>query len=284
MVRPLIIAFVLAFICAAAAHAQTEPSPGPSPASESAVPTDDQWHYAVTPYIWVPNIHATVNLTTPGIITNSPVNVSVVVVPGQYLPGLNFAIMGAFEARRKGTSILVDYINLNVGSSASSIALITGPGGRVEIPISSSVNTHLFTGVSTLAVGLTAYATHTSNVDVILGERTISSRVVADYSITGPLMQISRTGSLSRTVFLMDPIIGIKGRIGLARRWYVPFEGDVGAGADNTTVQYLGGLAFAGRTNDVIAGYRVLGYNQTGTQLLQHLWLSGPYVGLRIHW
>jgi hypothetical protein len=192
--------------------------------------------------------------------------------------------MGAFEARRKGTTILADYINVNLSTSASSIATISGPGGRLEVPISSSVNSHFFAGISTLAVGITAVATRTSNLDVIAGERTISTRVVADYSLTGPIMQISRTGSLSRTVFLMDPILGIKGRIGLASRWYVPFEGDVGAGADNTTVQYLGGLAYAGRTNDVIAGYRVLGYNQTGTQLLQHLWLSGPYVGLRIHW
>lgn len=286
-------AFSLALLCLFAAggtlaSAQSEPAPSPSPVAQSMTASDNDWHYSVTPYLWLPNINGNVNYQRKPILPNPPVpgniNVGVRVGPSDYLSNLNFAILVAFEARRKDFSVFGDYMNLNLSSNAASVRTISGPAGKIEIPISSSVSTHIFSGIFTLGAAYTVAKSDTSNLDVGLGFRNANLRTTTDYSLAGPITQIPITGSLSASVTLTDALLIARGRLGLGGRWYAPYYGDIGTGNSNTTWQYVLGVAYGGRTNDVIFAWRGLGYNQNNGQLLQNMRFSGPLLGYRIHW
>ena len=278
MLKSCLIALALFASEALPALAQTAPAPASTP--------DTNWHYAVTPYIWLPNVNGTLGFQRPNVGPNPPgnLNIGVQVGPSSYLSNLNFAFAFGFEARKENLSVFGDYINLNLSSAVSNVRTISGPGGLVEIPISSSVNSHLFTGVFTLGLGWTVASTDTSNLDVGVGVRNVNVRASADYSITGPVTQVPLAGSLGSSETLTDATFDVRGRVGLGGRWYVPYYGDIGTGNSNTTWQYLVAVGYGGRTNDVIFGYRNLGYNQNNGQLLQNIRMGGPILGLRIHW
>ena len=61
---------------------------------------DGQWRYSLTPYAWFPNISQTLQLNTP---LGGGKTVEVEVEPDSYLSDLEFALMGAFEARKGDT-------------------------------------------------------------------------------------------------------------------------------------------------------------------------------------
>jgi hypothetical protein len=193
--------------------------------------------------------------------------------------------MFSFEARRHNNSVFGDFINLNLSSSGGQVTNITGPRGRVEFPISSSVNVHLSANIITIGLGMTAVENKDSQLDFGVGFRTASVHSNADYTLTGPITEIPFSGSLGGTAGLNDALAIIRGRVNLGSRFYAPFYGDIGAGSDNSTFQYLLGVAYAGRTNDVVLAYRDLGYNQYGgEQLLPRARFAGFLLGLRIHW
>jgi hypothetical protein len=278
--------FFFASVSTIAAAQTAEPAATPAP---SIVPTDGAWHYAVTPYLWLPNINGSFSFRRNTILPNPPsvpptVTIGMQVGPSSYLANLNFAILASFEARRKYLSIFGDYMNLNLSSTVANVRTITGPLGKVEIPISSNVSTHLFSGLFTLGVGVTAAANSDSNLDFGIGVRNATLRSNADYSLAGPITQIPISGNLSASETLTDAIAVMRGRIGTGSRWYFPFYGDVGTGNSNTTWQYLFGAAYGGRTTDVILAYRNLGYNGTDDRALQQIRMGGPLLGVRIHW
>src|SRR6185295_11624984 len=67
---------------------------------------DGKWHFAVAPYIWVPNIDATLKFDTPFGNTESTADSSI-------LEHLNFAAMVAAEARMSDWAVLTDVIYLD---------------------------------------------------------------------------------------------------------------------------------------------------------------------------
>jgi len=62
---------------------------------------DDEWHFAVTPYLWFPGMHGTATGPRGG-------SLSFRASPGDLLSNFRFGLMGAFEAGRKRLVITGD--------------------------------------------------------------------------------------------------------------------------------------------------------------------------------
>ncbi|HTX59888.1 MAG TPA: hypothetical protein VMH02_09430 [Verrucomicrobiae bacterium] len=281
-----------ALFAALAAPAVAQPAPGASPAPAATpktlwrLPADGKWHVTVVPYLWAPNINGSADFTVPSARKSDKgrsVDVHVNIGPNNYLASLNFAAEVAGEVRHDDFSVYWDFINANASSQAGTIANISGPLGKVEVPVQVSIDTHLSTTIWQLAPSYTLAHGSDGTLDVLAGYRSANARPSADWSLAGPIDLIHPSGSVAASDTYGDFIAGVRGNVFLSDRWYVPYYGDAGWGNNNSTWQAYGGIGYAGRTTDVVLVYRNLQYNSTaGT--LQILRLGGPALGVVFHW
>ena len=68
---------------------------------------------------------------------------SVQVGPSNYLPKINSALMLAFDARKGDVDLFGDIIYLNGSTTGAFSGSISGPLGKVQVPISLNTNARL---------------------------------------------------------------------------------------------------------------------------------------------
>ncbi len=278
---------VLAFLIVAAGHAQAaaqtaapSPVPSTSPApAPSATPL--AWHTYVTPYIWVPNINGDLNFTRPAFAPAAPgnVNIAVHVGPSSYLSNVNFAAMVSAYARRGDLSLGADYLYLNMSSKSATVTSVTDPNGNVVTPINVGTNSHVRGTIATLDAGLRITQSEISPMEFLGGVRYLGTSMSADWQFTGALPNLPASGSVSKNVYTWDPIVGLRGAVGLGKKWYLPYYLDYGAGSDNVTDQEFVGIGFSQGWGDIVLINRWLHYTFVNNTAIQ---LVGPAIGARI--
>src|SRR5262245_25511306 len=90
---------------------------------------DGQWHFSLTPYLWLPSTDAALRFELPSGSTNVGASKS------DILESLNFALMATGDVRKGDWSLFTDFIYLNLSNQNAKVRTITGPGGIVEVPI-----------------------------------------------------------------------------------------------------------------------------------------------------
>lgn len=284
VIRAAIITFISATVACAPAIAQTsEESPAPD---ESPAPSSSTWHYSVTPYLWVPNVNGTLTLQHPALsrlgVPASTVDLGVHVGPNKYLAHLNFAAMFAADANDGVFDVFTDVISLRVSSTTSGITSVTGPGGRVEIPINTSGSTRLSSLIWTLGLGYTVMRRGKTDVELFAGSRLANIRPSVDWDFSGPLDILSKSGSASKNVTLWSPIFGFRGRIGLGGNFFVPYYGDFGWGDKFSTYQGFIGAGYSFRHGQsLVLVNRWMGYNMDNGPL-NYVQFVGPTLGYQI--
>src|SRR5215470_14761914 len=114
-------------------------------------PWDGQWHYDLAIYGWLPSIRSTVTLTLPREDITLPAgSVSATVHPSNYLSSLRFAAMFSAEARKGDYAILTDLNYVDLGGANTKITDVSGPFGRVTLPLNQDVDFSLRATVWTL--------------------------------------------------------------------------------------------------------------------------------------
>ncbi|MEO9169804.1 MAG: hypothetical protein ABI282_03535, partial [Candidatus Baltobacteraceae bacterium] len=289
-------AFVLALaVCIAPSivAAQTDtPAPGATPLPEiAATPSapnaqdgyDGKWHTSITPYIWAPHINGTLVFRHPALVgivgSLNDAQIAVGTSPGNYLSLINSGGLIAGEVRKDAFAVAGDLIFLNLSDSGSRSVTITGPDGKIEIPLSSSIGAHLNNTIWEIIPGFTVAHGNAGNVDVFLGVRSISMHGTLGWTFTGPVTIVPLTGDASGSINLTDVIGGVRGKLRLSDRFFVPYYGDVGSGGSNSTSQYYLGIGYAERWGNLVMLYRSLGYNQNGGNLVRNLNLAGLAIG-----
>jgi hypothetical protein len=106
------------------------------------------------------------------------------------------------------------------------------------------------------------------------GERAMMEIVMATHGQT-----FAAAGSISETADLWDAIVGVRGRVKLAERWFLPYYLDVGAGSSKLTWQALAGIGYAFGWGDVTLAWRQLSYDQKDDKLLQDFRFKGSLLG-----
>lgn len=238
---------------------------------------DDQWHFTLTPYLWLPNIDGTLRFTPPPGAGGSP---SVEVGPNSYLEKLDFAMMLAGEARKGDWAIISDVIYLSFSNESGTTKSVSGPGGVVQFPVDAGTSVGLKGLAWELASSYTVARSPMSTFEVLGGFRYFGVESSVQWQLAGPVGLLPQAGSHTETVDLWDAIVGVRGSVKLGGgNWFIPYYLDAGGGSSTLTWQGMSGIGYSFRWGDVLLAHRHLFYDQEGDKLIQDFSFSGPALG-----
>ncbi len=270
--------------------ATPEPTPAPAaspPPTLMDVQYDGRTHVMVAPYIWGPTVKGDFQYSIPTLprkrgvvgITQSSVQVG----PSDYLPKINSALMLAFDARKGDVDLFGDVIYLNASTSGAFSATVSGPLGKVQVPISLNTNARLAVAIWEAAAGLTFAHGHNADLSGFVGVRDFPLSLTLDYSaVIGKRGVIQPSGTVTTSDSSNDVIFGLRGKAFFGDgHLFVPYYADYGFGSiDQTWEAYTGaGYAFNhGQT--LLVAWRALNYNGFPPGFhVQKLTLGGPLLG-----
>jgi hypothetical protein len=243
----------------------------------------DEWKFAITPYLWLPNVNGTLRYDIPAGAAGSP---EVRTGPNDYLESLDFVLMLSGEVRKNRWSAFTDIIYLDFASEKSSVKAIDFGGNVVTSSANVSTDSSLKGGAWTLGAGYAVLPGRPLVLDVFGGLRYFSLAASTDWylaaTVTGPGggQTFPRLGSVSERRDLWDGIIGVKGRFWLGNsNWSLPYYLDVGMGSSNLTWQGMLGVAYSFKWGEVTCAYRNLYYEEKGDSLIQDMRFTGPLLG-----
>jgi hypothetical protein len=242
-------------------------------AAQSSSEPGDSWQFALTPYLWFPNIKTTLNLDVEG-------NPAVDVGADDYLENLDVAAMLTGEARKGAWTIFTDIIYLDFSAEDAAVTTVSGPGGIVQFPINTNTEAGLEGGLWELAASYAVSKSDAATVEVLGGFRYLSLEATVDWELAGPIGVFPQSGSFSQKDELWDAIVGLRGKRRLGSgKWFVPYYLDVGTGSSQLTWQGMAGIGYAFNWGDLLLAYRHLYYEQESDKLIEDMRLSGPALG-----
>ena len=224
----------------------TDPSGDPSPqggttnggTGPSASVSDNQWHIAVSPYLWFPGVHGTVGARGH--------DASYSASPGDLLSNFRFGLMGVAEARRNRLLTTIDmmWIRLkddkalpfpNVGADSATIKM-------TEFLLTPKVGVRLIDGKMIKADGLAGIRFWHFGEDVTFNPGTLGF-------------------NFSKSQNWVDPVVGGRILTALSPKVGITVLGDVGGWGTGSKLEYqVGGLlGYKVKPNLTLqAGYRYL--------------------------
>jgi hypothetical protein len=237
-------------------------------------PAGDQWTFAVTPYLWLPNVNGSLKYDLPNIDPSPEVETG----PNDYLENLEMAFMISAEARKNKWSIFTDYIYLDFGDENSRVKSFDG--NLIDATVDLGTKSSLTGGLWTLVGGYAVVQNPGTTLDVIGGFRYLSLEAKTDWTLSGPIGLLPPSGSISQDSDLWDGIIGVRGHVKLGdSNWAIPYYADVGAGDSDLTWQAMAGITYNWNWGGVSLVYRHLSYDMDDDQLIQDVEFSGPALG-----
>ncbi len=236
-------------------------APVPARAEEPGV--NDGWQFAGAIYGWGAGVDGK---------TRSGTEISVDFK--DLFNNLEMAFMGAFEARKGKWSLLTDVIYMELeADSTANVTLPIGPG----VSVTTNTNTNLDSWIIQFAGGYNLLTKGKSNLDLVVGARYISFDL--DLALSSQAIQ-ARYRTLAASESLWDGFVGVKGNIGLSKRWYLPYYLDIGTGESDLTWQAIGGVGFrAAKWIDVVLVYRHLEWDLESGRVIDDVSFSGPTIG-----
>ena len=243
--------------------------------------TDGGWHFSVTPYLWVPKIDGTLNF---GAISPAGGEIEMTLDPSDYFEHLNLPLMFAAAARKGTWSIATDFFYADFSGENATVTSVSGPDGRVEVPIDAGSSTGLTATIWSLVGGHVLLDKHTGTLEFIFGVRYMALKSSLDWRFTAGTDAAPKTGSVSQIGDFWDGLIGARGewRPG-AGKWLIPFYIDFGTGTSVSTWSGSAGVAYAFGWGDVRLLYQYLTYDAEEDDLLEKLSLTGPALGVTFH-
>ncbi len=275
----------------AVARAQETPAPSMETPAPAASPTlmdrqyDGQMHVTVAPYVWLPTVHGNIQYTIPNLPFRAghTAQVSFSTGPSDYISKLNSAAMGAFDVRKGDVDIFGDYIYTNATASASTSGTLSGPRGRVQIPISLSTSARLAASIWEAAAGFTIARGHDADLSMFLGVREFPINLTLGYdAVIGKRGVLTPSGTIAASTLTNDVIWGVRGKAFLDdSHIFVPYYFDVGSGNGNQTWEgYTGGGYAFNHGQTLLFTWRSLNYYSfPPVSRVQKLTMSGPLLG-----
>jgi hypothetical protein len=234
-----------------------------APAQASSADQSDGWHFAVSPYLWLPGVHGTVGADA--------LPVSIHASPGDLLSHFRFGIMGVLEPRYKRILLPLDIVWVRLGDDK---ALPLTPNGTVANLKGSEF-------ILTQKVGYRLLDYKLVKIDALAGFR---------FWHFGESVRFTTNNlNFSASQNWIDPVVG--GRItgNLTPKVAVIVAGDVGGWGTGSQLDYqiVGILGYRIKPALTLqAGYRYLAvnYRNSGPVINTHIdtVTSGALLGLTI--
>ena len=212
---------------------------------------DDRWRFSIIPYVWVPSVSGKLSPAVSSGWTGGDVNVS----SGNYLDNLQFAGMLDLQVDKGRWSLLVDlmYVDFSTNRWLGETGLNAFVGEAV--------------------IGYAVYRTKCIDLTVIGGVRYAT--------VEGELEPGFLPVKFSKRKDFIDPVVGIRGKFELGKKWYIPYYFDIGGfsvSSDWTSQGFAGiGYHFTDLFSMVL-GYRYLYYN-FGDNFVKDMTLHGVALG-----
>jgi hypothetical protein len=258
-------------------------SPAIAPAADKLDPYDGDWHFKLTPYLWLPNVNGKIDGQAVG-SNLGDFSANTKIGPNDYLQNLKFGVMATGEVRKGDWSVFTDIIYIDFGDQRSRVRNITGLEGRSLGSVYRNATTSLSATVWTLAGARTMVRNPKVNLDLLAGFRYAGIDTELKLDIIGSDGLIDRSSRGSRDLTEWDGIVGVKGQVRLgAGRWSMPYYLDVGTGSSNWTWQALLGLGYAFDWGEVNLSIRSLSYDFNGKNDAD-LRMTGPTLGATFRW
>jgi len=233
---------------------------------------DDKWRFTITPYLWLPSLTGSLKTDPPAGFTSGITDIG----PGSYLENLQFAGMLDFQVQKGKWSLQGDIIYVDFSDhdrNAHFPGVLPGGGGWTV-----QADTGLKALVSEFAGAHSVFRNEHSNFDLLGGVRYANIDSNVSLNITGPLPAWVRSRTSANTASFVDPIVGFKGKLGLGKKWYLPYYFDIGGfsvDSDVTLQAYTGvGYRFSNWFS-LGLGYRYLYYNFGDTKRVKDLNVYG---------
>ena len=237
---------------------------------------DGKWHFAVTPYLFVPKIYGTITYQLGG----SAGSATATVDPNSYLQSLDLAAMVFGEARKGDGLIFTDYMYFHLSSDSSVIKSVTGPGGNVQVPVNQGGSFQVVENVWTLAGGYSVLHGRGGFVDLFAGMRLLSLSSSASWSFAGPVGSLATAGSISQTQNIWAGIVGLKGQVRFGdSNWFMPYYADIGGASNNWTWQAALGVGYHFGWGDIVLLERNISYSFDSDRHQFDLRMTGPMLG-----
>jgi hypothetical protein len=222
-----------------------EPAGAPVPQGATGQDTtggtgqDDQWHIAVSPYLWLPWVHGTIGAFGR--------DVGFSVTPSDLLSHARLAVLGAVDARRNKIVTTVDLLYMRLGAS-----------NAIPFPPALNAVSANFTGnivVLTPKVGLRLVNLKAIEADLLAGIRYwyFGESVNFTPSILGL--------NFSKSQNWVDPLVGGRIQGALSPKLVATVAGDVGGWGTGSQIDYqvVGLLGYKLKPNMTLqGGYRYL--------------------------
>ncbi|MCY2959469.1 MAG: hypothetical protein NTY35_04825 [Planctomycetota bacterium] len=217
---------------------------------------DGGWKVSLTPYVWAPSVEGTLKIQGIGGDSESE--------GGSALDYLTGAAMVSFEATRGDWSLLGDVLWAQFTQEGT----LDGP---LETPFEAQ-NDELLIGLGAarnLARG------ESSQVDGVFGLRYLHVDLSLDPE-GGSVLDLSARADL------LDPFVGLRGRVGGTTGAFGLAYGDIGGFgiSSDLTWQVLAGGGWAWSWGDVRLGWREIAYDFDSGGILYDLSAGGPFVGV----
>jgi len=242
----------------------------------------DAWQYIATIYVYAPSISGESKFPESGGGSSASVSGE------DILNDLEFAFMGAFEARHGDWGALTDLIYLNLGASASGSRDITIGGN--ELPVGAAADTHYdLEGWAWTLTGNYRLASGSKTFDVLAGARLLDIESGLKWHVTGDVSSVpvvDREGAHTSRVSNVDAIVGCKGRInfGHGDSWFVPYYLDLGAGESDFTWQAMTGVGYTFDWGDFLVALRYIDYDMQSGSTIKSLTFNGPTFAVAFRW
>lgn len=237
---------------------------------------DDGWHFAITPYVWLPSISGSMKLEPPPGFESGKLDYG----PGDYLENLDFAGFLDIQVQKGRWTLLADIMYTDFSDSDTAQfpgVLPRSSGWSVE------ADWDLQAFILDFAGAYSVFRNEYSNFNLLAGVRYAEIDGKVNLDIAGPLPGgvLSRTFSREESYF--DPIIGFKGKFELGKKWYLPYYFDIGGfGVDSDlTLQAFAGIGYQFVDwFSMVLGYRYLYYDfGDDSELVENLNLYGATLG-----
>lgn len=242
---------------------------------------DGDWHFALTPYAWVPWFYTTVQLPAAAGGGTKETTTQ----PSQYLKYAQGVAEIQGMARKGDWSLWTDflYFNFNVGNSTT--RRIGLPGGSATLPVILTTDSSAKAVVWTLAPSYTVMNNDVGTLDVLAGIRYTDIWLQIAYNFTAPPTPLNQGGGFWPKDTSTAAIVGVRGALRLSPdgKWTVPYEANVGDGDKGWQYDLVLGVGYHFHWGDITLAARDLVYNVSGSNI-EKVRLTGPVVGATFRW
>ena len=215
----------------------------------------DEWKFDAAIYMW----GASMDVTPDG---GDSIHISF----NDILDNLDMTFMGMLNARKGRFSMFTDVIYMNLSDD------VTGSAKILNQNIQTDINIGMKAWIVTAAGGYNLVDNGKYTLDLLGGARYINVDVPLKFRRLG--RKTTPSGDL------WDGIVGVRGKVNLADKWYLNYYADGGTGHSSSTWQGLAGLNYQFDKFEAGFGYRYLTWNMNDRDL-EDLTVKGPYAGVR---